>query len=30
MFTGQFEAIAPYVDSLGTDGLYEIVEEYTT
>jgi hypothetical protein len=27
---GQLEAIVPYVDSVGTDGLYEIVEEYTT
>jgi hypothetical protein len=30
MFIGQLEAIARYVDSVGTDGLYEIVEEYTT
>jgi hypothetical protein len=30
MFTGQLEAIARYVDSVGTDGLYEIVDEYTT
>ena len=30
MFTGQLEAIARYVDSVGTDGVYEIVEEYTT
>jgi len=28
-YAGQLEAIAPYVDSVGTDGLYEIVEEYT-
>jgi hypothetical protein len=30
IFTGQLEAIARYVDSVGTDGLYEIVDEYTT
>jgi hypothetical protein len=29
-YAGQLEAIAPYVDSVGTDGLYEIVEEYTS
>ncbi len=29
-YAGQLEAIAPYIDSVGTDGLYEIVEEYTT
>ena len=26
----QLEAVALYVDSVGTDGLDEIVEEYTT
>ena len=25
----QVEAVAPFVESTGTDGLYEIVEEYT-
>ena len=30
MFPGQLEAIARYVDSVGTDGLYEIVGECTT
>ena len=29
-YAGQLEAIAPYVDSVGTDGFYEIAEEYTT
>lgn len=24
------QQVAPYVESVGTDGLYEIVEEYTT
>jgi hypothetical protein len=27
---GQLEARVPFVDSVGTDGLYEIVEEYAT
>ena len=26
----QLEAIAPFVESVGADGLYEIVEEFTT
>jgi quinol monooxygenase YgiN len=26
----QQEAIAPYVESVGTDGLYDIVEDYKT
>lgn len=30
MFSGQLEAMARYVDSVGTDGVYEIVEEYAT
>jgi hypothetical protein len=30
MLTGQLEAVVRYVGSVGTDGLYEIVEEYTT
>jgi len=25
----QLERIAPFVDSVGADGLYEIVEEFT-
>jgi hypothetical protein len=25
----QLEAIEPYVDSVGTDGLYEVVEDFT-
>jgi hypothetical protein len=25
----QLEAVAPFVESIGADGLYEIVEEYT-
>jgi hypothetical protein len=25
----QVEAVAPFVESTGTDGLYEVVEEYT-
>jgi hypothetical protein len=29
-YAEQLAAIAPYVDSVGSDGLYEIVEEYTT
>lgn len=29
-YAEQLAAVAPYVDSVGTDGLYEIVEEYTT
>jgi hypothetical protein len=29
-YAEQLAAAAPYVDSVGTDGLYEIVEEYTT
>jgi hypothetical protein len=28
-YPGQLEAIAPFVESVGADGLYEIVEEYT-
>jgi heme-degrading monooxygenase HmoA len=27
-YSGQLEAIAPFVESVGADGLYEIVEEY--
>jgi hypothetical protein len=26
----QLQAIAPFVESVGTDGLYEIVEEWTS
>ena len=29
-YAEQLAAVAPYVDSVGTDGLYEIVEECTT
>ena len=29
-YAEQLEAVAPCVDSVFTDGLYEIVEEYTT
>ena len=29
-YRNQQEAIAPFVESVGSDGLYEIVEEYTT
>ena len=29
-YAEQLEAVAPYVDAVGTDGLYEIVEAYTT
>ena len=28
-YAEQLEAIAPFVESVGVDGLYEIVEEYT-
>jgi heme-degrading monooxygenase HmoA len=28
-YAGQLEAIAPFVESVGADGLYEVVEEYT-
>ena len=28
-YAGQIEAIAPFVESVGADGLYEVVEEYT-
>jgi len=28
-YAEQLEAIAPFVDSVGADGLYEIVEEWT-
>jgi heme-degrading monooxygenase HmoA len=28
-YAEQLEAIAPFVDSIGADGLYEIVEEFT-
>ena len=28
-YEGQLEAIAPFVESVGADGLYEVVEEYT-
>lgn len=28
-YAKQLEAIAPFVESVGADGLYEIVEEYT-
>jgi antibiotic biosynthesis monooxygenase len=28
-FGAQVEAVAPFVESLGADGLYEVVEEYT-
>lgn len=28
-YGGQMEAIAPFVESVGADGLYEIVEEIT-
>ena len=28
-YEGQLEAIAPFVQSVGADGLYEIVEEFT-
>ena len=27
-YDAQLEAIAPFVDSVGADGLYEVVEEY--
>jgi heme-degrading monooxygenase HmoA len=27
-YEGQLEGIAPFVDSVGADGLYEVVEEY--
>jgi quinol monooxygenase YgiN len=27
-YTAQQESIAPYVESVGADGLYEVVEEY--
>jgi hypothetical protein len=29
-YAEQLAAVAPYVDSVGTDGLYEIVDEYAT
>jgi hypothetical protein len=29
-YTEQLEAIAPFVHSVGADGLYEIVEEFTS
>lgn len=29
-YSEQLEAIAPFVESVGSDGLFEIVEEYTT
>jgi hypothetical protein len=29
-YRNQQEAIAPFVETVGSDGLYEIVEEYTT
>lgn len=28
-YAGQLESIAPFVESVGADGLYEVVEEYT-
>jgi hypothetical protein len=28
-YAAQVEAIAPFVESVGADGLYEVVEEYT-
>ena len=28
-YAGQLEAIRPFVESVGADGLYEFVEEYT-
>jgi hypothetical protein len=28
-YADQLEAIAPFVESVGADGLYEIVEEFT-
>jgi quinol monooxygenase YgiN len=28
-YAAQLEAIAPFVESVGADGLYDVVEEYT-